>query len=193
MQGIICIAGYCYTLCGLSLCVLNVYLLVTSVSSAKRNEAIMMLFGVWTQVGPRSYEARIPPAVKGQFWQSLLRMPRLAYSQYSHLICSSDVAYCHQSTAAACHYVSFIVLQLENNAVKSELSSESTFQISGKMYFFVWSFHLLWYYSLAFSAVSALTLLVGRQEGHPACKKLSGGVLAWLSVRSEVQTCIWPS
>jgi len=28
------------------------------------------------------------------------------------------------------------------------------------------------------------------QEGHPACKKLSGGVLAWLSVWSEVQTCI---
>jgi len=24
-----------------------------------------------------------------------------------------------------------------------------------------------------------LTLLVGRQEQHPACKKLSGGVLAW--------------
>jgi len=43
------------------------------------------------------------------------------------------------------------------------------------------------------SAFSALTLLVGRQEGHPACKKLSGGVLAWLSVWSEVQTCIWPS
>ena len=42
-------------------------------------------------------------------------------------------------------------------------------------------------------AFSALTLLVGRQEGHPACKKLSGGVLAWLSVWSEMQTCIWPS
>jgi len=40
------------------------------------------------------------------------------------------------------------------------------------------------------SPFSALTLLVGRQEGHPACKKLSGGVLAWLSVWSEVQTCI---
>ena len=39
-------------------------------------------------------------------------------------------------------------------------------------------------------AFSALTLLVGRQEGHPVCKKLSGGVLAWLSVWSEVQTCI---
>jgi len=44
----------------------------------------------------------------------------------------------------------------------------------------------------AISAFSALTLLVGRQEGHPACKKLSGGVLAWLSVWSELQTCIWP-
>jgi len=29
-------------------------------------------------------------------------------------------------------------------------------------------------------AFSALMLLVGRQEGHPACKKLSGEVLAWL-------------
>jgi len=27
---------------------------------------------------------------------------------------------------------------------------------------------------------SALTLLVGRQEGHPACKKLNGKVLACL-------------
>jgi len=38
-------------------------------------------------------------------------------------------------------------------------------------------------------AFSTLTLLVGRQEGHPACKKLSGGVLVWLSVWSELQTC----
>jgi len=30
-------------------------------------------------------------------------------------------------------------------------------------------------------AFSALTLLVGRQEGHPACKEQSRGVLAWLS------------
>jgi len=37
---------------------------------------------------------------------------------------------------------------------------------------------------------SALTLLVGQQEGHPACKKLSGEVLAWLSVWSDVQICI---
>ena len=42
-------------------------------------------------------------------------------------------------------------------------------------------------------AFSALMLLVGRQEGHPACKKVSGEVLAWLSVWSEVQTCICPA
>jgi len=35
---------------------------------------------------------------------------------------------------------------------------------------------------------SALKLLVGRQEGHPACKKLSGGVMEWLSVWSAVHT-----
>jgi len=43
------------------------------------------------------------------------------------------------------------------------------------------------------NAFSALTLLDGRQEEHPACKKLSGGVLVWLSAWSEVQTCIRPS
>ena len=40
------------------------------------------------------------------------------------------------------------------------------------------------------SAFSALTLLVGRQEGHPACKNRV--VLVWLSVCSKVQTCIRP-
>jgi len=38
------------------------------------------------------------------------------------------------------------------------------------------------FYAKIVDAFSALMLLVGRQEGHPPCKKLSGGVLAWLSV-----------
>jgi len=41
-------------------------------------------------------------------------------------------------------------------------------------------------------AFSALILLVGQQEEHPACKKTEwwgAGVVVW----SEVQTCIWPS
>jgi len=49
------------------------------------------------------------------------------------------------------------------------------------------------YTTIYVPAFSALTLLVGRQDGHPACKKLSSGVLVWLSVWSEVQTCIWPN
>jgi len=47
-------------------------------------------------------------------------------------------------------------------------------------YFSLWPSVLL--------SFSVLTLLVGQQEGHPACKNMSGGVLEWLSVWSEVQT-----
>jgi len=36
-----------------------------------------------------------------------------------------------------------------------------------------------------YNAFSALTLLVGRQEGHPACKKLSGG--CWRGYLSGAQ------
>jgi len=32
-------------------------------------------------------------------------------------------------------------------------------------------------------------LLTGLQEGHPTCKKLSGGMLAWLCVWVKVQIC----
>jgi len=43
-------------------------------------------------------------------------------------------------------------------------------------------------------AFSALMLLVGHQEEHPACKKLTDEVLAWLSIWSEVQMiCMWSS
>jgi len=43
------------------------------------------------------------------------------------------------------------------------------------------------------NSFSALTVLVGWQEEHLACKKLSGGILTWLSVWGEVQICILPS
>jgi len=50
----------------------------------------------------------------------------------------------------------------------------------------VWYAHTVWcrifHLSLAArAAISALMLLVGRQEEHPDCKKLSGEMLAWLS------------
>jgi len=44
---------------------------------------------------------------------------------------------------------------------------------------------------LNYSAISTLTLLVGRKEEHLACKKSNDWeVLAWLSVCTEVQM-IW--
>ena len=43
-------------------------------------------------------------------------------------------------------------------------------------------------------AFTVLMLLVRRQEGHPACKNLSGELLSWLFVWSELQIiCIWSS
>ena len=43
-------------------------------------------------------------------------------------------------------------------------------------------------------AFSALTLLVGHQEEHAACKKISNEVLVWLPVWSEVQiVCVLSS
>jgi len=55
---------------------------------------------------------------------------------------------------------------------------------------YVWVYVFL---NILLNAFSALTLLVGRQEGHPACKKTEWWVLAWLSAWSEVQTCICPA
>jgi len=43
------------------------------------------------------------------------------------------------------------------------------------------------------SYFSPLTLLIGWQEGHLACKKLSGGVLAWLSVWGQVRFAYGPA
>jgi len=37
---------------------------------------------------------------------------------------------------------------------------------------------------MALKPFGALTLLIGRQEGQPAFKNLTDGVLAWLSVWS---------
>jgi len=54
-------------------------------------------------------------------------------------------------------------------------------------------FRIVVEFAICSCAFSALTLLVGRQEGHLACKKnLSSEVLVWLSVWSEVQTCLSP-
>ena len=66
------------------------------------------------------------------------------------------------------------------SSLVSESSEMQKFECSNFQYRYVFAF-------------SALTLLVWWQKGHTACKKLSGGMLVWLSIWCEVQICIWPS
>jgi len=70
------------------------------------------------------------------------------------------------------------------------LRFSSTLHLFYSYIFFLHSSVVLCHMSHAFSA---LMLLVGQQEGHLACKKLSGWMLAWLCVWVKVQICIWPS
>ena len=74
--------------------------------------------------------------------------------------------------------------------IRNSFTSAITGTLSQKILSVGWSF--LFIVVPIYIAFSALILLVGWQEGHLACKKLSGGVLEWLSVWSELQTCIWP-
>jgi len=50
-----------------------------------------------------------------------------------------------------------------------------------------------WYYSMLLGCLQCFDAVGWTAGGHPACKKLSGGMLAWLSVWGEVYICIWPS
>jgi len=79
----------------------------------------------------------------------------------------------------------FILIYLESDCLFVQL-------YTGTVGGMIVELFLLKHNVLSFS-FSALTLLAGRHEGHPACKKLSGEVLAWLSVWNKVQTCIWLS
>ena len=68
--------------------------------------------------------------------------------------------------------------------------SDETDAVCSTFPYFVQRFYVC---SLPKFAFSALMLLVGRRKGIRPVKKPSGEVLAWLSVWSEVQTCICPA
>ena len=69
-------------------------------------------------------------------------------------------------------------MQMQN--VLNYVSDRSPWHMQKKMIkvFIIRSMAVIVLLVLQLFAFSALTLLVGRQEGHPACKKLSYGVLA---------------
>jgi len=83
------------------------------------------------------------------------------------------------------HYVHRVVVRIHSRHVQWRTTRATSVHLHVA--------HIDWLVDLLIVCTVLMMLLVGRQEGHPACKKLSGGVLAWLSVWSKVQTCIWPS
>ena len=67
--------------------------------------------------------------------------------------------------------------KLQHNNSLSSLSSQSETKLEDPTWAWGKQVHGMWY-----SPFSALTLLVGQQEGHPACKKMDVGLLVmiWL-------------
>jgi len=49
------------------------------------------------------------------------------------------------------------------------------------------------YLNSGYGAFSDFMLLVGRQEGHPACKKTEWCGAGMVICLQRVQTCVWPS
>ena len=114
-------------------------------------------------------------------------------SGISWAICKS-APHSRQITMPATHHSSFLLAGCPSNsfkALKAKAQNTDSWILKSCLFFC----KVLYSFVCAFSAwaFSASTLLVGQQEGHPACKKLSSEVLVWLSVWSKVQTCIWPS
>ena len=66
-------------------------------------------------------------------------------------------------------------------------------RIPPKIRFHYFSLFYIYCTMFSYSCLQCFDAVGWVAEGHPACKKLRGGVLAWLSVWSEVQACIWPS
>ena len=73
---------------------------------------------------------------------------------------------------------------------RSRKTRQITRTVAIAVYYLVVFSLLFLYLYLCLQCFDAVGWAAGRASG---LKKLSGGVLAWLSVWSEVQTCIWPS
>ena len=84
-----------------------------------------------------------------------------------------------------------------NNYVQRDLAPGITLFTSQTVHFFTRSFLSFQKHAYIISLVLLPSVLwrcwLGGRKGIRSVKKLSGGVLAWLSVWSEVQSCIWPS
>ena len=117
----------------------------------------------------------------------IITQPRSHYFVYLQ-INSTDVA---NSTHDRCVQLirdvgDTLILKVTKPAGHLDAVSQASTLVPGEFHSHLlccFSFIMLYASVPSFCAFSALMLLVRRQEGHPVCKKLSGGMLAWL--------CIW--
>jgi len=107
----------------------------------------------------------------------------------------------HGCTYITCFQFSLVIVIFYRNIMFHLFDCQQFVLFNGTVEFYRWKIFIICCY-ICFAkfchlggalAFSALTLLVRRQEGHLACKKTECCVLAWLSVWSVMQTCIWPS
>jgi len=107
------------------------------------------------------------------------------YYEIMTVVILLQIYYLHYRTQPSLMYLTFVHLNNNNNnnpICKAPECQKTSVALLLSL--------VLYYYYIC----CAFTLLFRQQEGHPACKKLSGRVLARLSVWSEVQMiCIWSS
>ena len=141
------------------------------------------LIGIWFTVAAVGWENRS----LNKFWILSGSIPTALHRSGGNLACKSELTQCFfipdlTLNNASCNVCEAMVPSTDADKSSSheqnyEPSSMLSYQ---KVLFKIWCLNGM---SFPFSA---LTMLVGWQEGHPACKKLSSGVLVWLSVSCEV-------
>ena len=112
----------------------------------------------------------------------------ICYRSKSHLQILKAAEYQHSNDTIV-YIILFCKLIMGKISMSDNMKIQTMHELGWGYRRIVSKFPVSW----VLNAFNALMLLVVRQEGHLACKKLSGGVLAWLSVWSKVQTCVWPS
>ena len=151
----------------------------------------------WYKQANNTYSAEIKNRIKG----ALRPGARIGHAKYEH---HHEFSILQQSFFFSWIFIMFrgfwILFTPHRNATKVRwcvLVKAYSLEVPRSTSASYWMMLLRWspfIKTLCFDLPSVLSCCwLGGRKGIRPVKKLSGGVLAWLSVWSEVQTCIWPS